>query len=267
MVLLRVEDISRVYPLGGRGVAALRGISFEVSRGEFVSIMGPSGSGKSTLLNILGCLDRPTEGSYFIEDRDVSVLGSSQLADLRGGVIGFVFQTFNLIPTLTARENVEVPLLYRGVGASERRRLAMQVLDEVGIADRSDHLPSELSGGEQQRTAVARALVTNPVLILADEPTGNLDSKASKSIMGLFQRINEEHGVTIIQVTHDSRMALYGTRMIRFTDGKIVGDHSVTERLRADDPRASEDDEDGEGINTLVSDGERRVTECFNEQS
>lgn len=266
MVLLRAENIGRVYLLGRRGVDALKGVNLEVSHGEFVSIMGPSGSGKSTLLNILGCLDRPTEGRYFIEDRDVSSLGSGQLADLRGGIIGFVFQTFNLIPTLTARENVEVPLLYRGVGASKRRSLAMWVLEEVGIADRSGHLPSELSGGEQQRTAVARALVTDPALILADEPTGNLDSKASKSIMGLFQRINEDHGVTIIQVTHDPRMALYGTRMIKFTDGEIVGDYPVTDRLRAQDPQRSADSGDGEETKALVSESERGAAECFNEQ-
>ncbi len=252
MALLRVEGISRVYSLGKRGVEALKGISFEVEDGEFVSIMGPSGSGKSTLLNILGCLDRPTEGSYYIGDRDVARLKTGQLADLRGGVIGFVFQTFNLIPTLTARDNVEVPLLYRGIGSKQRRTMAMAVLEEVGIGHRADHLPSELSGGEQQRVAVARALVTDPELILADEPTGNLDSKSSKAIMGLFQRINAERGVTIIQVTHDPNMARYGSRTINFTDGEIIGDVPVKERVWIDDVESDTAD----GIATGCDPGE-----------
>ncbi|MFO8060140.1 MAG: ABC transporter ATP-binding protein [Bacillota bacterium] len=224
MALVEIQNVSRVYANGRRSVTALKDVSFEVQRGEFLSIMGASGSGKSTLLNVLGCLDRPTEGKYFLAGRDVSRLSTRHLADIRGGMIGFVFQTFNLISGLTARNNVEVPLMYRGYRGAERRRMATAALEDVGIADRADHRPNELSGGEQQRVAAARALVTSPLLILADEPTGNLDSRSSAAIMALFERINREMGVTVIQVTHDGAMASFGERVMVIRDGEILRD-------------------------------------------
>lgn len=238
MVLLEIEGVSRVYSSGKRSVHALKDLSFSVKEGEFVSIMGASGSGKSTLLNVLGCLDRPTEGTYSINGRDVSRLNAGHLADLRGGMIGFVFQTFNLISGLTALRNVEVPLMYRGILGRERRQRALDALEEVNLADRAGHLPSELSGGEQQRVAVARALVTNPLLILADEPTGNLDSTSSKAIMQLFQRINRDTNVTIIQVTHDPSMARYGRRLIVIRDGIMISDGPVDDPHSEDPPAA-----------------------------
>ncbi len=227
MALIEIQKVSRIYSNGRRSVTALKEVSFEVQGGEFLLIMGASGSGKSTLLNILGCLDRPTQGRYFLADTDVSRLGTRHLADIRGGMIGFVFQTFNLISGLTARSNVEVPLMYRGYPGTERRRMATAALDDVGIADRADHRPSELSGGEQQRVAVARALVTSPLLILADEPTGNLDSKSSAAIMSLFGKINADMGVTVIQVTHDEAMAGFSNRVLVIRDGEIVEDRPV----------------------------------------
>ena len=224
MALMEIQNVSRIYSSGKRSVTALRDVSFDVASGEFLSIMGASGSGKSTLLNVLGCLDRPTRGRYSLAGRDVSRLSTKHLADIRGGMIGFVFQTFNLISGLTARSNVEVPLMYRGYPGAQRRRMATAVLEDVGIADRADHRPNELSGGEQQRVAVARALVTRPLLILADEPTGNLDSKSSAAIMSLFERINGEMGVTVIQVTHDQAMARFSSRVMVIRDGEIVQD-------------------------------------------
>ncbi len=227
MPLLEVRDLSRVYVSGQQTVTALRDITFAVDPGEFMSIMGPSGSGKSTLMNILGCLDHPTDGDYLIGGRSVLNLKTSELAELRGGKIGFVFQTFNLIPTLTAQANVEVPMMYRGHPARIRRERALKALERVGLEHRADHLPSQLSGGEQQRVAVARALSTDPSLILADEPTGNLDSETSRSIMKLLRQINENTGVTVIQVTHDDDMATYGERLMALQDGRITEDHQV----------------------------------------
>ncbi len=227
MPLIEVEQLRRVYASGRREVEALSGVSFQVEAGEFVSIMGPSGSGKSTLMNVMGCLDRPSEGDYRISGQSVSQLDTAQLADLRGGEIGFVFQTFNLIPTLDARSNVEVPLVYRGFGSGERSKWATQALQQVGLQDRADHLPAELSGGEQQRVALARALVTRPSVVLADEPTGNLDSDTSESIMRLLQDINQRTGVTIIQVTHDEHMARFARRIIRLRDGLIQQDEQL----------------------------------------
>lgn len=227
MALLEVENISKHYLTGQRHVHALQNVSFTVDSGEFISIMGPSGSGKSTLMNILGCLDQPDEGKYLISGESVFDMNTGQLTELRGGKIGFVFQTFNLIPTMKARSNVEVPMMYRGYPAPIRKEEALQALDQVGLAKRKDHLPNQLSGGEQQRVAVARALATNPSLILADEPTGNLDSETSESIMNLLCEINNSTGVTIIQVTHDDDMAVYGDRLITLHDGKITGDETI----------------------------------------
>ncbi len=234
MPLLDVRNLSRVYVSGQQRVFALRNISFEVDSGEFMSIMGPSGSGKSTLMNVLGCLDRPTDGDYLINGRSVLELRTGELADLRGGEIGFVFQTFNLIPSLSAQSNVEVPMMYRGHPARVRRTRALEALERVGIEHRADHLPSQLSGGEQQRVALARALSTDPALILADEPTGNLDSETSKSIMQLLSRINESTGVTIIQVTHDDDMATYGERLVSLYDGEITEDEHLNHPTAAD---------------------------------
>lgn len=227
VAVIEVSELERVYVSGRRKVEALRGVSFSVDSGEFVSIMGPSGSGKSTLMNVIGCLDKPTRGDYCILGKSAKDLSTSELSRLRGGEIGFVFQTFNLISSMDARSNVEVPLVYRGFGNAERRTRAIDALKQVGLADRSDHLPTELSGGEQQRVAVARALVTEPSVVLADEPTGNLDSDTSQSIMRLLQDINENTGVTIIQVTHDENMARYAKRIVRLRDGRIVEDKKL----------------------------------------
>lgn len=224
LAFIDVFEVVRTYSTGSRSFQALHGVSFQVVRGEFVSIMGPSGSGKSTLLNVLGCLDRPDGGTYHLGGCDTAGLSQRQLADLRGGEIGFVFQTFNLIQTLDAQSNVEVPLIYRGRPAAERKDRCLAALDRVGLAGRADHLPGELSGGEQQRVALARALVTGPSLVLADEPTGNLDSETSHQVMSLLGEINDRLGVTVIQVTHDQIMAEYARRIIRLRDGKVVGD-------------------------------------------
>ena len=224
MCLVRVDNIHKSYVMGEVEVWALRGVTFSVRKGEFLSIMGASGSGKSTLMNILGCLDIPTEGHYFLNGTDVSSLDKDQLAEIRKNTIGFVFQGFNLLPRMTALENVELPMLYRGIPAKARHKQALQI---VGLEERAGHQPQQLSGGQQQRVAIARALVNDAPLILADEPTGNLDSRTGEDVMDLFVRLNKETGKTIIQVTHELDMARFGTRIITFKDGIMIRDEEV----------------------------------------
>jgi putative ABC transport system ATP-binding protein len=224
MSLIEVDDINKIYRLGDIEIKALSDVSVTIEKGEFVAIMGPSGSGKSTFMNILGCLDKPTSGRYLLEAIDVSSLNRDQLAGIRNKKIGFVFQVFNLLPRTSALENVELPMLYNGILAKERSQRAMAALKSVGLEGRGDHHPSQLSGGQQQRVAIARALVNDAPIILADEPTGNLDSKASAEIMELFVKLNNESGITIILVTHENDMAAYSRRIIKFLDGKIISD-------------------------------------------
>lgn len=226
-LVIQAENLTKIYQMGEVEVQALQGASLQVRRGELLAIMGPSGSGKSTLMNILGCLDQPTSGQYHLEGVDVAQLDDNKLAEIRGQRIGFVFQSFNLLPRTSALANVELPLIYSGVGMHERHRRAAAALEMVGLGDRLHHKPNELSGGQQQRVAIARALVTNPAIIMADEPTGNLDSKSSEEIMSIFQRLNEEHGITIIFVTHEHEIAEHTRRVVRLADGMIVEDHPV----------------------------------------
>ncbi|HHY97434.1 MAG TPA: ABC transporter ATP-binding protein [Firmicutes bacterium] len=218
---IEIVNVTKIYNSGEVKVHALRGVSLTVSSGEFIAIMGPSGSGKSTLMNIIGCLDRPTSGSYLLDGKEVSTLSSDELAEVRNKKLGFVFQTFNLLPKLTAVENVELPLVYAGVSLKERRERAMAALRAVGLGDRWGHRPNQLSGGQAQRVAVARALVNNPSIILADEPTGNLDSKSGKDVMNLLMEMNKT-GITIVMVTHDSTIASFAERVIYIRDGEIV---------------------------------------------
>ena len=232
--VVRLTDVHKTYRTGDVDVPAVRGVSLEIQRGEFVALMGASGSGKSTLMNILGCLDRPTSGQYFLDDADVSVLNRDQLADIRNRKIGFVFQNFNLLARTSARENVELPLLYgehRLTNAQLRER-ADTVLSSVGLGGREDHHPSQLSGGQQQRVAIARALINDPEIVLADEPTGNLDSRTSVEIMGIFQQLNDR-GITIIMVTHEPDIASYARRNVVMRDGVILKDFNVTQRFNA----------------------------------
>jgi putative ABC transport system ATP-binding protein len=224
--IIAVRALTKVYRAGGTPVRALRGVSLEIQRGEFVAVMGPSGSGKSTFMNLLGCLDRPTTGEYLLAGTKVSAMSPDQLADVRNRRIGFVFQGFNLLPRATAQANVELPLIYAGLPHEERTRRAMRVLRLVGLGGRTDHKPSQLSGGQQQRVAIARALVTGPWLVLADEPTGNLDTRTSVEIMALLQALNAR-GLTIVLVTHEHDIAAYATRQITFRDGRVTGDVPV----------------------------------------
>ncbi len=221
--IIETTEISRIYKMGGETIHALKSISIQVSKGEYVAFMGPSGSGKSTLMNIIGCLDTPSAGKYILNNNDVSNLTESELAEIRNKEIGFVFQTFNLLPRATSLENVALPLIYAGYGKSEREDRAQATLESVGLGDRSKHRPNELSGGQRQRVAIARALVNNPSIILADEPTGNLDSKTSYDIMNLFQELHNR-GNTIIMVTHEDDIAHYSHRIIRLRDGLIESD-------------------------------------------
>jgi putative ABC transport system ATP-binding protein len=221
--VIDLRDVSKTYHVGEISVHALRGVTATVQRGEYVAIMGTSGSGKSTLMNILGCLDVPTAGVYRLNGSDVRTADEDHLADLRNREIGFVFQSFNLIPRTRALANVELPLAYAGLGRTDRRRRALSALREVGLHDRDDHLPSELSGGQQQRVAVARALVTNPAMILADEPTGNLDTASTREVMAIFERLSDE-GRTIILITHEPDVAAHADRIIHLSDGRITSD-------------------------------------------
>jgi putative ABC transport system ATP-binding protein len=222
--MIEIENVTKVYQMGEIEVHALRGVSLQVNKGECMTIMGPSGSGKSTLMNVLGCLDTPTDGSYHLHGEDVSLLSDRQLARIRNREIGFVFQTFNLLPRTTALRQVELPLMYAGVGIRERRRRAREALEAVGLGDRTNHKPDELSGGQQQRVAIARALVTGPSIIMADEPTGNLDTQSGDEILRIFKQLNQEQGITIIFVTHDPEIADYGHRTIHIRDGLIEKD-------------------------------------------
>lgn len=222
-IAIRLRNIKKIYKMGGQELAALNGINLDIKRGEFAALMGPSGSGKSTLMNILGCLDRPTVGSYELEGKEVAHLSDDELAVMRNKHIGFVFQNFNLLSRISSLENVALPLVYAGVGASERRKRAQEVLEAVGLGDRAEHLPNELSGGQRQRVAIARALVNNPEIIMADEPTGNLDTKSTKEIMEIFQEMHGR-GKTIILVTHEPEIAVCANRQLLVRDGVVTRD-------------------------------------------
>jgi len=230
--VVETRNLEKVYRMGDLEVRALRGVSLTIAAGDFVAVMGASGSGKSTFMNLIGCLDRPTRGSYRMAGRDVGKLSRDQLARVRGEQIGFVFQGFNLLPRTNALENVELPLLYQGIGSKERHRRAAEALERVGLGDRLDHTPAQLSGGQQQRVAIARALVNRPTLLLADEPTGNLDSRTSVEVMGIFQELNEQ-GLTVLLVTHEPDIAEHARRVVTFKDGLLLSDLTPPRRRLA----------------------------------
>ncbi|MEQ8474951.1 ABC transporter ATP-binding protein [Fulvivirga sp.] len=239
--IIETSEIAKIYKMGNQTVEALKSVSINIDKGEYVAFMGPSGSGKSTLMNIIGCLDTPTNGTYVLNNNNVSELSENELAVIRNKEIGFVFQTFNLLPRASALENVALPLIYAGYGKSERDEIALQALENVGLGDRSDHKPNELSGGQRQRVAIARALVNNPSIILADEPTGNLDSKTSYDIMDLFQQLHDA-GNTIIMVTHEDDIAHYAHRIIRLRDGLVETDEINKNVTRAAEQKAAVSD-------------------------
>ena len=226
--VVRVKNLHKSFVLGSNAVGALRGVDFSVAKGEFVAVMGPSGCGKTTLLNLVGGIDVPSRGSVWVDGVEISRLSDDQLTDLRRDRLGYVFQFYNLIPTLTARENVETPMHFRGKSRSERRERAAALLSRVGLGDRADHKPSELSGGEQQRVAIARALANDPALVLLDEPTGDLDSATGKEILGLLQKLNKEEKVTLMVATHDAAVAAISSRVVRLRDGKIESDAATS---------------------------------------
>ena len=239
---MSVRDLMKIYRMGDPEVRALRGVSLDIEAGEFVAVTGPSGSGKSTFMHIAGCLDRPTSGQYFLDGKDVSKVSKDDLAHVRNHKIGFVFQGFNLLTRTTALDNVELPLLYRSIDkfkTSERHKRALAALDAVGLGSRYHHMPNQLSGGQQQRVAIARALAFYPPILLADEPTGNLDTRTSIEVMGIFQRLNKERGITVLLITHEMDIAEYGTRIIRFRDGRVVADLAVARRRNAADELAA----------------------------
>ena len=232
--VIAVRNLMKTYVVGEVEVRALRGVNLEVQRGEFIAVTGSSGSGKSTFMHIVGCLDRPTSGQYFLEGQDVSRMSKDALAAVRNQKIGFVFQGFNLLSRTSALDNVELPLLYgSGLKSTERHARAMEVLAAVGLGNRADHHPNQLSGGQQQRVAIARALINNPSILLADEPTGNLDTKTSIEVMGIFQRLNVERAITVVLITHESDIAEYATRIVTFRDGQVVADRAVPRRRDA----------------------------------
>jgi putative ABC transport system ATP-binding protein len=239
--VIAVTDLTKTYVVGEVKVPALRGVTMDVERGEFLAVTGPSGSGKSTFMHILGCLDRPTSGQYLIEGRDVSRLSKNELALIRNHKIGFVFQGFNLLSRTTALENVELPLLYNGktIRGAIRHQRAKAALASVGLSDRGHHAPNQLSGGQQQRVAIARALINEPSILLADEPTGNLDTRTSIEVMEIFQRLNDERGITILLITHEHDIAQYAKRTLAFRDGKVVSDHVVSDRRVAAEEMAA----------------------------
>ena len=248
--LIALDHVYKTYRMGDVEINALRGISLQINPGEFIAIMGTSGSGKSTTMNIIGCLDRPTRGRYFLDGQDVSKLSKDDLADIRNRKIGFVFQSFNLLARTSALENVELPMLYLGVKSAERAARAKEALELVGLADRVQNMPNQLSGGQQQRVAIARSLVNNPAIILADEPTGNLDSRTSIEVMDIFQRLNRERGITVAIVTHEPDIAQYASRVIVFKDGRIKRDYvvenprSAREELESLPDQREEDEEE-----------------------
>jgi putative ABC transport system ATP-binding protein len=238
--VISVKNLVKTYVVGEVEVRALRGVNLDVERGEFLAVTGPSGSGKSTFMHIAGCLDRPTSGQYFLDGEDVSRMSKDQLANVRNRKIGFVFQGFNLLSRTSALDNVELPLLYGGaLKTAERHRLAVEVLTAVGLGNRADHHPNQLSGGQQQRVAIARALINKPSILLADEPTGNLDTRTSIEVMDIFQKLNRERGITVLLITHEIDIAEYGTRIVAFRDGQVVADRPVTRRRLAQDELAA----------------------------
>jgi len=233
--VISVKNLVKTYVVGEVEVRALRGVNLDVERGEFLSVTGPSGSGKSTFMHIVGCLDRPTSGQYFLDGQDVSRMSKDQLASIRNKKIGFVFQGFNLLSRTSALDNVELPLLYAGSGmkTADRHKRAMEVLTAVGLQERADHHPNQLSGGQQQRVAIARSLINTPSILLADEPTGNLDTRTSIEVMDIFQKLNRERGITVLLITHEQDIAEYGTRVVQFRDGQVVMDRPVQRRRLA----------------------------------
>ena len=250
--MIRLRGITKVYDMGAIQVRALKGVDLEVPEHEFTCIMGASGSGKSTLMNLIGCLDRPTDGTYMLGDRDVSQMGDRELAVIRNRMVGFVFQTFNLLPRMNALRNVELPLVYSGLGDRERAERALRALEKVELADRARHRPNEMSGGQRQRVAIARALVNDPSILVADEPTGNLDSRTGLSIMALFQRLHAQ-GATIIMVTHEMDIALHAERIVYIKDGLIAGDERIRRRKDALEEMAQTADLDTDLLHEAIS--------------